>query len=200
MSLSVRFAIVLVCSSCLGILNACSSSPQPNTPNTAASQPEKGDKKKKGDKDSDKGSDEPKAGNPNLASTNVTCDKSLWDHVYNPERLEVEKDCMAVTGTITERSTDDDGDEHMLLKLDDGQDDLLTKKNKKKKEDELVIEAVCAGTPNLKKVGDACNNFKNSVQLPQVGDHVRVIGSLVLDTHNGWAEIHPISRVEQLGR
>lgn len=120
------------------------------------------------------------------------------NHVYNPERLEVQKDCVPVTGTIAERSTDDDGDEHMLLKLDDGQDDLLTKKNKKKKDDQLVIEAVCAGTPKLKKVGDACNGFSNSVTLPQVGDHVRVTGSLVIDTHNGWAEIHPISRIDKL--
>ena len=196
MSLTGNLAIVLILSSGLAALSACSSNTQTNASNPSASQPEKGDKKKKGDKDKD--SDETKAANADQASTNVTCDKSLWDHVYNPERLEIQKDCMGVTGTIAERSTDDDGDEHMLLKLDDGQDDILTKKNKKKKDDELVIEAVCAGTPTLKKVGDACNNFKNSVELPQVGDHVRVTGSLVLDTHNGWAEIHPISRIDKL--
>lgn len=153
-------------------------------------QSEKGDKKKR---DKDKDSDT--APNADTAQASAPCDKSLWDHVYNRERLEVQKDCTTVTGTITERSTDDDGDEHMLLKLDAGQEDLLTKKNNKKKDDNLVIEAVCVGKPALKKVGDACNNFSNAVALPKVGDRVGVTGSLVLDTHNGWAEIHPITSI-----
>ena len=195
MSAEIKLVCVLVLASCLALLNACSSTTQTNSSNTSASQPEKGEKKKKSDKDND--TDQPKASSTNETSANFTCDKSLWDHVYNPERLEVQEDCMAVTGTIAERSTDDDGDEHMLLKLDDGQDNLLTKKNKKKKHDQLVIEAVCAAVPKLKKVGDACANFSNSVALPQIGDHVRVTGSYVLDTHNGWAEIHPISAVEK---
>lgn len=173
---------------CLALLNGCSSGNQTSDPNASSPRSEKADKKK-GEKDKDE--------NAPATKTSVagTCDKSLWDHVYNPERLEVQNECMTVTGTIAERSTDDDGDEHMLLKLDDRQGNLLTKKNKKKKDDQLVIEAVCAGKPNLKKVGDACNNFSNTVALPQVGDHVSVTGSLVLDTHNGWAEIHPISSI-----
>src|SRR6476646_2831556 len=106
MSAAIKLVIVPVFAACFAVFSACSSGPQPNTSNTAASQPEKGDKKKKGDKDKD--ADEPKASNTDQASANVTCDKSLWNHVYNPERLEVQKDCMAVTGTIAERSTDDD--------------------------------------------------------------------------------------------
>ena len=84
----------------------------------------------------------------------------------------------------------------MLLKLDNGQDDLLTKKNIKKKQGDLVIEAVCANKTTLLKVGNTCNGYINHIQLPKVGDHVRVTGSLVIDSHNGWAEIHPITKIE----
>ncbi|MHB8486070.1 MAG: SH3 domain-containing protein [Candidatus Acidiferrales bacterium] len=32
------------------------------------------------------------------------CDDSLWDHVYNPQRLIVKQKCIAVTGTIVDAS------------------------------------------------------------------------------------------------
>ena len=79
---------------------------------------------------------------------------------------------------------------------DNGQDGLLTKKNRKKKQGDLVIEAVCANNTTLAKVGTTCKGYVNHIQLPKVGDHVKVTGSLVIDTHNGWAEIHPITKIE----
>ena len=129
-------------------------------------------------------------------NTTVDCDTSLLKYVYNPERLEIVDKCKKVTGMIEESSANDDGDQHMLLKLDNGQDDLLTKKNIKKKQGDLVIEAVCANKTTLLKVGNTCNGYINHIQLPKVGDHVRVTGSLVIDSHNGWAEIHPITKIE----
>ena len=126
------------------------------------------------------------------------CDPGLWKYVYNPERLQVLDKCKTVTGTIVERSADEDGDEHMLLKLDPGQDDLLRERNMKKKGGNLVIEAVCINNITRKKVGDACVGYVNHVELPVVNDHVRVSGSLVVDSNNdnGWTEIHPITRIE----
>lgn len=134
----------------------------------------------------------------NIKDTNTTinCDTALWRYVYEPARLQVIDYCKTVTGVIEESSADDDGDQHMLLKLDNGQEDLLTKKNKKKKQGDLVIEAVCANKVMLKKVGSTCNGYINHIQLPKVGDHVKVTGSLVNDTHNGWNEIHPITKIE----
>ncbi len=129
-------------------------------------------------------------------NTSIDCDTSLWKYVYNPERLEVVDKCITVIGVIEESSADEDGDQHMLLKLDNGQDDLLTKKNIKKKQGDLVIEAVCANNTTLKKVGNICNGYVNHIQLPKVGDHVKVTGSHVIDSHNGWAEIHPITKIE----
>lgn len=131
-------------------------------------------------------------------NTTVDCDTSLWKYVYNRERLQVTDICKTVTGVIEESSANEDGDHHMLLKLDAGQEDLLTKKNIKKKQGDLVIEAVCANKTTLGKVGNTCNGYINKIQIPKLGEHVKVTGSLVIDTHNGWAEIHPITKIEIL--
>jgi hypothetical protein len=128
--------------------------------------------------------------------TTINCDTTFWKYVYNPERLQVINKCKTVTGKIEESNADEDGDQHMLLKLDTGQEDLLTKRNFKKKQGDLVIEAVCANKPKLKKVGKTCKGYINKIQIPQVGEHVKVTGSLVIDSHNGWSEIHPITKIE----
>ena len=126
------------------------------------------------------------------------CDPTIWKYVYNPDRLEVITKCKTVTGTIEESDANEDGDEHMLLKLDDGQEELLTKRNIKKKQGDLVIEAVCANHTTLDKVSSTCTGYVNKIQIPKLGDHVKVTGSYVIDSHNGWAEIHPITKIEKL--
>ena len=130
-------------------------------------------------------------------STDTGCDPSLWDHVYDPSRLEVRDKCKVVTGIVKELGENEDGDTHLLLKLDPGQEDLLTKRNIKKKDGNLVAEVVCANKITDKKAVEACRGFSNSIALPAVGDHVRVTGSYVLDSHNDWAEIHPVSKIEK---
>ena len=125
-----------------------------------------------------------------------SCDPGIWKHVYNPSRLKVIDKCITATGVITESHAEPDGDQHLLLKLDSGQENLLQRKNIKSKKGNLVIEAVCINNISEKKVGDACKGYVNHIKLPAVGSHVRVTGSLVLDTHNGWNEIHPISKIE----
>jgi hypothetical protein len=94
------------------------------------------------------------------------------------------------------RHANEDGDEHMELKLDPGQEGLLTKANRAKQRGRLVIEAVCVNKVTQKSAKPACKDYVNQLQIPQVGDHVRVSGSYVNDRHNGWMEIHPISRLE----
>jgi hypothetical protein len=136
--------------------------------------------------------------NPNPPASSSDCDPNKWKHVYDPERLEVLDKCKVVTGVITERNADPDGDEHMLLKLDAGQKHLLTKKNKTKKEGCLVIEAVCVNNITRKRAMGICNGYANDVWLPKVGDHVKVTGSYVLDSNNGWTEIHPITKIEKM--
>lgn len=125
-----------------------------------------------------------------------SCDAALWKRVYNPTRLTQVKSCITATGTVTESTADDDGDQHFLLKLDKGQKALLNKRNMKKKDGDLVVEIVCANPVKLKKVKQTCAGYRNAIPLPSVGSHVRVTGTYVIDSHNGWAEIHPVSRLE----
>jgi hypothetical protein len=130
-----------------------------------------------------------------IVRTSSDCDPNLWKYVYNPERLQILDKCKTVTGTIEETNADEDGDQHMLLKLDKGQEKLLTKRNIKKKQGDLVIEAVCINKISRKKAMGACKGYVNNVELPKVGDQVKVTGSYVIDSHNGWAEIHPITEI-----
>jgi len=128
---------------------------------------------------------------------NGGCDNNLWKFVWEPSRLQVLDKCKTVTGVIVEKNADPDGDEHMLLKLDAGQESLLEKKNYSKKDGNLVIEAICINHITRKAAKGICKGYVNNVHLPKVGDHVRVTGSYVLDSHNGWTEIHPITQVEK---
>jgi hypothetical protein len=126
------------------------------------------------------------------------CDASLWDHVYSPARLHQLAPCLSVTGVIDESSVDEDGDQHFLLKLDPGQDRLVNKRNAKKKAGDIVLEIVCANPTTMKKPKSACTGYTNRIQIPAVGAHVRVTGTYVIDSHNGWAEIHPVSKLQVL--
>ena len=139
----------------------------------------------------------PEASGASAQGASADCDASLWSRVYSPKRLEQVGTCMSVTGVIAESDADPDGDQHFLLKLDPGQETLVNKRNKKKKDNELVLEIVCANPTKMKKPQRACAGYTNRIPIPAVGQHVRVTGSYVLDTHNGWMEIHPVSRVER---
>lgn len=124
------------------------------------------------------------------------CNPALWDHVYDPDRLELIDKCKVVTGIIEEQDQNEDGDTHMLLKLDLGQESLVNKRNLKKKNGDLVVEVVCANAVSDKKAKEACTNYSSAIPLPKVGDHVTVTGSYVNDSHNGWTEIHPVSGIQ----
>jgi hypothetical protein len=126
------------------------------------------------------------------------CDASLWNHVYNPTRLQQLSPCVSATGVVSESLVDDDGDQHFLLVLDPGQDVLVNKRNQKKKTGALVVEIVCANPALLKKAKAACANYRNPIAKPVIGSHVRAVGTLVIDSHNGWAEIHPVSKLQGL--
>jgi hypothetical protein len=126
------------------------------------------------------------------------CDASLWNHVYSPKRLQQLATCVSVTGTIDESNVDEDGDQHFLLKLDPGQDTLVNKRNDKKKSGDIVLEIVCANPTTMKKPRSACAGFTNPVPILPVGAHVRATGTYVLDSHNGWVEIHPVSKLEKM--
>ncbi|MBI3500316.1 MAG: hypothetical protein HY063_00830 [Bacteroidetes bacterium] len=124
-----------------------------------------------------------------------SCDTSLWKYVYNRDRLQLIKKCLTVSGTIEEIRKEKDGDDHILLKLDAGQDSLLTDKNKEKQNGDLVIEVVCLNTIKQEDAVNACKDCP-VVQVWPRSSHVKVRGSYVIDRHHGWAEIHPVSKME----
>ena len=126
------------------------------------------------------------------------CDASLWNHVYDPARLLQLTPCVSVSGTVQESAPDDDGDQHFLLKLDPGQEALVNKKNQKQKGGALVVEIVCANPIILQKAKAACAGYTNRIPKPQVGSHIKATGTYVIDTHNGWAEVHPVSTLQKM--
>jgi hypothetical protein len=137
---------------------------------------------------------------PNKDIVANNCDAALWQHVYKPHRLTVISDCTTASGIIADPRPDDDGDMHANLMLDAGQASMVNKRNaKKKKNGGLVIEIVCSVTPKSPRSAiKACAGYHATVAMPPAGTHVRVTGTHVIDTNNGWTEIHPVSKIEIL--
>jgi hypothetical protein len=124
------------------------------------------------------------------------CNAELWDHVYHKTRLHIVVGCIAVTGTIRHIKRESDGDEHIQLAVDPEFSKLLNERNKTAQGDTLVLETVCQGPTTLEAAELACHDFHSPVEVPKAGTKVRVVGSYVLDTQQGWMEIHPVSSIE----
>src|SRR5207245_5852239 len=54
----------------------------------------------------------------NVSSSQGQCDQTLWNHVYNPTRLQIIDRCKTVTGTIESVKVENDGDFHIRLRVD----------------------------------------------------------------------------------
>jgi hypothetical protein len=64
---------------------------------------------------------------------------------------------------------------------------------------EIVVEPICQHSITQTDVIPACSNFHQNINIPEVGSHVNVTGSYVLDKeHNGWAEIHPVTSILEI--
>lgn len=142
-------------------------------------------------------------------STPAGCDPSLWDHVYNPDRLIVKQQCISVTGTIMDATANQstkrkdgvrkeaDGDTHGWIKLDPQFKNLINAGNVSDEEGNLVFEIVCNFNVTQSDAKTACPaSYHNSVILRPVGSHVRIVGSYVQEkNHKKWMEIHPVSSI-----
>jgi len=139
-------------------------------------------------------------------STNAQCDDTLWDHVYNPQRLIVKQKCIAVTGTTVDATNgknadgvrhEADGDTHGWLKLDADFTNLLNAGNSSAEGGNMVFEIVCKYRVTQADAKAACpQTYHNQVQLPPVGSHIRIVGTYVQDTnHAKWMEIHPVTSI-----
>jgi len=125
------------------------------------------------------------------------CDQSLWNHVYHPERLQIIDSCKSVLGTIESKKSEPDGDFHIRLKLDPQFSNLINSANVNGQHGDMVVEPICQHTISESiAAAVACSNFHQNINIPEVGSHVNVTGSYVLDKeHNGWAEIHPVTSI-----
>jgi uncharacterized protein YgiM (DUF1202 family) len=134
------------------------------------------------------------------------CDATLWDHVYNPQRLTVKQKCISVTGTIVDATNgkrsdgmrkEADGDTHGWLKVDPQFKKLLNAGNMSNEGGNLVFEIVCKFSVSQADAKASCPaSYHTPVTLPAVGSHVRIVGSYIQETnHAKWMEIHPVSSI-----
>jgi hypothetical protein len=134
------------------------------------------------------------------AFSQLSCDASLWPHVYKPERLQGEKKCITVKGIVKSVNQTDDGNYRLQLKLDPGQPiSLLNDKNMALQNGCLVLEIICGHRPI--KDPDAlksCGVFESKIRVPLVGAHIQAIGTSVLDSEHGWNALYPLSDVQEL--
>ena len=144
---------------------------------------------------------------PSLPSTSPTssssaptssdqCDQSLWDHVYNPSRLQVVDYCRTISGTLESIRTERDGDFHIRVKLDSQFSDLINSANINGQFGNLVVEPICVNKVTQTSAISACQDFHQNIEVPPIGSHVEITGSYVLDKeHGSWAEIHPVTSI-----
>jgi hypothetical protein len=142
----------------------------------------------------------PSSPSPIVPSTVPTssneCDQTLWNHVYNPTRLQVVDNCKSVTGVIESKRVEKDGDFHIRVKLDPQFSNLINSANIKNQFGDLVVEPICVNKVTQADAISACQNFHQNINIPTIGSHVKITGSYVLDKeHGSWAEIHPVTSI-----
>jgi hypothetical protein len=111
----------------------------------------------------------------------------VLEGVYDPERLKVLSSCEEAIGIVEDSDIAHDDDLKLFLDVEGGYKKLLNEENDDKTNGLLVVEVI----PDDKD--------SSSIQIPEQGDRVRVVGAWVTDEGaGGWNEIHPAWRVEVL--
>ena len=129
------------------------------------------------------------------------CDKTLWNHIYSKDRLEIIDDCITVSGTIEEVEAQGDGDYHVLLNLDPEFswiiEDPRFENNDREQGGNLVTEPICSSPIiDIRVLAQfPCLNFSQEFSLEE-GRHVTMSGAFVLDQTHNWLEIHPVTSIE----
>ena len=141
----------------------------------------------------------PPSANTLTSSSAGKCDQSLWNHVYNPQRLQVVDSCKSVLGVIESKRVEKDGDYHIRAKLDPPFSNLINSANMKNQFGDLVVEPICVNRVTQADAISACQNFHQNISIPPIGSHVNITGSYVLDKeHGNWAEIHPVTSITKI--
>ena len=126
------------------------------------------------------------------AQSNCRDPDSINTHVYSPDRLIVQKDCLIVSGTVDSVIQEADGDYHVRLALDAPYQNLTNSRNEEAQYGYLILEIICANPISQPDAVEACNDYTNHIPVPNEGQHVVVTGPYVLDSDHGWMEIHPV--------
>lgn len=136
------------------------------------------------------------------AFSQLSCDPVLWPHVYKPERLQGDKKCTTVKGTVRMVKAEQDGSFTVQIKLDPGQPlSLLNDKNLSLQNSCLLAVIICAHRPIVQPDGlKSCGTYENKVKVPAIGDHVQVTGMYVTDSEDGhgWNALYPVSDLIEL--
>jgi hypothetical protein len=104
---------------------------------------------------------------PSTASTpSNRCDHTLWNHIYNPNRLQVIDACKAVTGVIESKRVEKDGDFHIRVKPDPPFSNLINSANIKNQFGDLVVEPICVNKVTQADAISACQNFHQNISIP----------------------------------
>ncbi len=118
-----------------------------------------------------------------LPVSNAFCrEGNVLAGVHDPERLQVLKPCLTVTGVVTEISTSDDGDLTFRLRLNSSYIWTLNDVNRSRLRGYLQVEIIPVD--------------QDLVAAPAIGDRVSVTGAYVTDTVHGWNEIHPVWQID----
>jgi hypothetical protein len=141
----------------------------------------------------------PTPSNTSEPASGLQCDQSLWNHVYNPQRLQVVEPCKTVTGMIESKRVEADGDFHIRLRLDPQYANLINQANVNGQLGDLVVEPICMNRVTQLDAVSSCQNFHQNIDIPAVGIHVQITGSYVLDKeHGSWTEIHPVTSITKI--
>jgi hypothetical protein len=131
-----------------------------------------------------------------VSTSSNQSDQSLWNHIYNPARLQVVDTCKSVIGVIESKRVEKDGDYHIRVKLDPQFSNLINSANIKNQFGDLVVEPICVNKVTQADAISACQNFRQNISIPPISSHVNITGSYVLDKeHGNWAEIHPVTSI-----
>jgi len=141
-----------------------------------------------------------------LAGAAQTCDPSLWLHIYHgrfktaQDRLTVIEPCVTITGTFVHAKAEADGDFHVTIKLDPQFVFMLNEFNVSGQHGLFVVEPICENTVTQSDTRreKVCDNFHQTFKMSKKGTRVSVTGVLVTDVKHKWAELHPISAMQEI--
>jgi hypothetical protein len=132
---------------------------------------------------------------PSLLQSNSACTDPacIWSHVYNPSRLQTVKSGITASGTVADKREEADGDYHILVQLDTQYANLTNQANVNLQHGWLVVEIICVLPVTQQDAIAACQNYTNTIPIPNIGQHITFSGPYVLDSeHSYWAEVHPV--------